>query len=197
VFLDEFGGTLFTIAKDVKIQVEFNPAIVKAYRLIGYENRMLTSSDFNNDTTDAGEMGSGQTVTAFYEFITTASSAPIPGVDSLRYQTATIPAPVSGSSEFMFVKIRYKDPVDSVSKLLTYPVGQECFTLEPSSDFLFATSVVEAGLLLRPSKFKGSASFNHVISVAEKNIGTDPDGYRSEFALLMRSAYNLQKMKGD
>jgi Ca-activated chloride channel family protein len=188
VFLNEFCGTIFTVAKDVKVQVEFNPASVKSYRLIGYENRLLNNDQFKNDTVDAGEVGSGQTVTAFYELIPTFSET-----DSLRYQVTTTPPPPS--DEFFYVKIRYKDPAGSESKLITQPAGKECFTSSPSSDFNFAASVAEYGLLLRPSQFKGSASYSHVISVAEKNIGTDLDGYRREFVNLVRSAQSLTDMR--
>ncbi len=186
MFLNEFGGTIFTVAKDVKIQVEFNPASVKPYRLIGYKNRLLHNEDFNNDTVDAGEIGSGQTVTAFYELIPPSSSEPVPGTDSLRYQAQPVPA--SSSDEFFYVKIHYKDPVGSESKLITQPAGKESFTSSPSSDFRFAASVAEFGLLLRPSQYKGSASYSHIISVAEKNTGTDLDGYRKEFVTLVRKA---------
>jgi Ca-activated chloride channel family protein len=193
VFLNEFSGTIFTVAKDVKIQVEFNPASVKSYRLIGYENRLLKNDQFKNDTVDAGEVGSGQTVTAFYELIPASSSETIPGTDSLRYQVTTTPS--SPSEEFFYVKIRYKDPDGSESKLITQPAGKECFSSTPSSDFHFAASVAEFGLLLRPSQFKGSASYSHVISVAEKNIGTDLEGYRKEFVALVRKAQTLTDIK--
>lgn len=189
VFLNEFGGTIFTVAKDVKIQVEFNPALVKSYRLIGYENRVLYNEDFNNDTVDAGEVGSGQTVTAFYELIPTSSSEPIPGTDSLRYQVQT--APSSPSEEYFYVKIRYKDPAGTESKLILQPAGKESFSSTPSADFQFAASVAEFGLLLRPSQFKGSASYTHIISAAEKTIGTDLDGYRKEFVALVKKAQTL------
>jgi Ca-activated chloride channel family protein len=189
VFLNEFSGTIFTVAKDVKIQVEFNPTSVKSYRLIGYENRVLHNEDFKNDSVDAGEVGSGQTVTAFYELIPTSSSETDPGTDSLRYQAQTLLS--SPSDEFFFVKIRYKDPDGSESKLITQPVGKECFTTSPSPDFLFAASVAEFGLILRPSQYKGSASYYHIASVAEKCIGGDVDGFRKEFVALVKTAQEL------
>jgi Ca-activated chloride channel family protein len=191
VFLNEFGGTIFTVAKDVKIQVEFNPASVKAYRLIGYENRLLHNEEFNNDSADAGEVGAGQTVTAFYELITASSQEIIPGTDPLRYQTQPQIPDSSQTDEFLYVKMRYKDPNGSISKLITQPAGNECFTASPSSDFLFAAAVAEFGLLVRPSTYKGAASFNHAASAGEKNTGSDPDGFKSEFVKLVRRASEL------
>jgi Ca-activated chloride channel family protein len=193
VFLREFGGTIFTVAKDVKIQVEFNPAMIKAYRLIRYENRILDNQDFNLDTTDAGEMGLGQTVTAFYELIPSMYQETIPGTDSLRYQVQQQIPDTSQSNEFFYVKIRYKNPDNSNSILITSPAGKECFTDSPSSDFLFASAVTEFGLLVRPSDFKCDASFQHVISIAEENTGTDPKGRRSEFVALVKEAWTLER----
>ena len=191
VFLNEFGGTIFTVAKDVKIQVEFNPSMVKAYRLIGYENRVLHNEDFNNDTVDAGEVGSGQTVTALYELIPSSSEEEVPGVDSLRYQAQQAVADTAQSGEFFYVKIRYKDPDGTTGRLIEEPAGLECFTEFPSSDFSFAAAVAEFGLLLRPSKYRGDASFSHAASAGEEHVGTDLDGFRKEFVELVRRAQEL------
>ena len=185
----EFFGTIYTIAKDVKIQIEFNPSKVKAYRLIGYENRMLKAEDFNNDKKDAGDIGSGHTVTALYEIIPASSKEEVPGIDELEYQKSK----VVSSNDVMTLKLRYKEPQDSTSQLIKQKVTESDFKRDLSENFKWATAVSEFGLLLRDSKFKGSSSFNHVIEIAQSNKGTDPDGYRAEFVKLVKTAQLLMK----
>ncbi|HEY6059690.1 MAG TPA: von Willebrand factor type A domain-containing protein [Gemmatimonadales bacterium] len=186
----EMGGTLFTVAKDVKIQVEFNPARVRAYRLIGYENRLLADEDFTDDTKDAGEMGAGHSVTALYEIVPTgvATDVTIRVPDSLRYQTVRTPR--SGGGELGFVKVRYKQPDGDRSRLLTLPVSGEPGRA-PSPEFRFQTAVAEFGLLLKGSEYRGVANFEEVIAAARGSLGADPDGYRAEFVKLAQAAQSL------
>ena len=198
VLVNEFGGTLFTIAKDVKLQVEFNPAKVQGYRLIGYENRMLAKEDFNDDKKDAGEMGSGHTVTALYEIIPVGVNSDfLKGVDSLKYQKNIVPLSKSSyTDEMMTVKFRYKTPDGEVSRLIEHPVLDKQITIVKTSDnFRFASSVAEFGMLLRNSAFKSSSSFDNVLIMARKAKGNDEEGYRSEFVRLVESAQMLAKGK--
>jgi Ca-activated chloride channel family protein len=188
----EMGGTLYTVAKDVKIQVEFNPAVVQGYRLLGYENRLLADEDFNDDTKDAGEMGSGHSVTALYEII--PAGAPNDGSlrrpDSLRYQTSATSRGTPRTMELGFVKVRYKTPDGDRSRLLSQPIAAT--TPETASpDFRFQQAVAEFGLLLKNSSYKGSASFSDVIAAARASLGSDPDGYRVEFLRLAAAAQSL------
>lgn len=189
VFINEFGGTLFTVASDVKLQVEFNPAFVSAYRLVGYENRMLKNEDFNDDKKDAGEVGSGHTVTAIYEIIPAGVKSDYhPQVDPLKYSKRE--GGGKGSKEEMLtLKIRYKDPGAAKSKLMEVPVksGSTPMT-ECSENFRFAAAVAEFGLLLRNSEYKGAASFDHVVSGARAAMGKDEEGYRAEFIQLVKMA---------
>lgn len=197
VLVNEFGGTLFTIAKDVKLQIEFNPAKVKGYRLIGYENRMLAKEDFNDDKKDAGELGSGHTVTALYEVIPVGvKSKFLKNVDPLKYQKDVEPlSKTSYSNEIMTVKFRYKAPDGEVSKLIEQPVKDEKIPLVKMSDnFRFAAAVAEFGMLLRNSEFKSSASYNNVVRMARKAKGKDELGYRTEFIKL---AENAQLLAGE
>jgi Ca-activated chloride channel family protein len=154
----EMGATLFTIAKDVKIQVEFNPARVGAYRLIGYENRLLQSQDFNDDQKDAGELGAGHSVTALYEIVPPGETVPGGSVDALKYQTKS----VSGGSEVATVKLRYKEPESETSQLLSRVVGDQ---VNPamSNNLRLAAAVAELGMLLRNSEHKGQASYDEVM----------------------------------
>jgi len=183
VLVTEFGGTLFTIAKDVKIQVEFNPATVKEYRLIGYENRKLQDEDFNNDKKDAGELGAGHTVTALYELIPAGSESLKAGaIDPLKYQQPRINKLARSSHELMTVKLRYKKPDGLISQLITVPVVDEYIDLEATSDnFRWSAAVAEFGMLLRDSKFKSGASYMEVNSLARSALGNNPKGYRQEF----------------
>jgi Ca-activated chloride channel family protein len=198
VLVNEFGGTLFTIAKDVKLQIEFNPAKVQGYRLIGYENRLLNKEDFNNDKKDAGELGSGHTVTALYEIIPAGVKSDfLEKVDPLKYQSNVVPLSKSShSDEMMTVKFRYKAPDGDVSKLIEHPVLDEQIPVAKTSDnFRFAASVAEFGMLLRNSEFKSNASFSNVLALAKKAKGNDEEGYRSEFIRLVQSAEPLAKEK--
>jgi len=198
VLVNEFGGTLFTIAKDVKLQIEFNPAKVQGYRLIGYENRMLAKEDFNDDKKDAGELGSGHTVTALYEVIPVGvNSSFLKNVDSLKYQQNTERlSKSSNTDEILTVKFRYKAPDGDVSKLIVHPVKDKQIPIARTSDnFRFAASVAQFGMLLRNSEFKSNASYNDVISLARKAKGYDEEGYRSEFIRLVESAQMLAKGK--
>lgn len=172
IFVDEMPKTLYTIAKDVKIQVEFNPERVKEYRLIGYENRVLNNEDFNNDNKDAGELGCGANVTAFYEIV------PADGTEKndLKYQTSEL----TGSNELMTVKIRYKDPDGTESKLLETPVD-DIAANQTSDNFRFAAALAELGMILNDSEYKGSADMDSVISLAADSIGEDEFGFRTEF----------------
>jgi Ca-activated chloride channel family protein len=186
VFIDDMRGTLFTIAKDVKIQIEFNPARVKAYRLIGYENRMLNKEDFDDDTKDAGELGAGHTVTALYEIIPYGSKEEIPGTGDLRYQTVKIDPKAFKSKELLTVKLRYKAPDGAASQLIEAAVVDRATALAKSSpDFKFSASVAAFGMLLRDSEFKGSTSYDSILKLAQEGRGQDQHGYRAEFIRLV------------
>ena len=196
VLVNEFGGTLFTIAKDVKLQIEFNPAKVQGYRLIGYENRMLAKEDFNDDKKDAGELGSGHTVTALYEVIPIGvKSEFLKNVDPLKYQNKDKPlSKTSHTDEIMTVKFRYKAPDGDVSKLIEHPLKDDQLSIGKTSDnFRFAASVAEFGMLLRNSEFKVNASYDNIIKASKKAKGNDEEGYRSEFIRLVENAQLLAK----
>jgi len=187
---------MYTVAKDVKIQVEFNPAYVNAYRLIGYESRLLNKEDFNDDTKDAGELGSGHTVTALYEIIPVGVKNNFGGVDKLKYQktTATNSDEIGvNSSELLTVKLRYKQPNGTKSEKLEVPVLASDINKKPTSDFQFITAVAMFGQLLRESDFKGDATYAKVIELANYGIGTDAHGYRREFVRLVESVNQLSK----
>lgn len=187
VLATELGGTLLTIAKDVKLQIEFNPLTVKSYRLIGYENRLLNAEDFNDDKKDAGELGSGHTVTALYEIIPTESDEEVNSIDALKYQTLTNGNGVS--NEILTVKFRYKEPEENSSKLITKVLYKENYSFDQASiDFRFSTSVAAFGFLLRDSKFKGELKLDEIIDIAKKSKGDDEEGYRAEFIRLMEMA---------
>jgi len=192
VLVSEMGGTLLTIAKDVKIQVEFNPSRVAAYRLIGYENRLLAAEDFADDTKDAGELGAGHSVTALYEVIPVGVDSPVAvrGVDSLRYQ-ATGSRPEAGASdELLFVKLRYKEPDEAESRLLDLPVMDR--TGAGSRDFRFASAVAAWGMLLRDSEYCQGFGLDDVVRLARDAMGEDEEGYRSEFVRLVETAQTLE-----
>ncbi|WP_089834661.1 YfbK domain-containing protein [Chitinophaga filiformis] len=195
-FVTEFGGTLFTIAKDVKLQIEFNPKYVQSYRLVGYENRMLQNEDFNNDKKDAGDMGAGHTVTALYEIVPTGKGTGQPlAVDPLKYQLAKQPA--GNSSEVLTVKLRYKEPKANTSQLITQVLHwkQQDITAAPE-DFRMATAVADFGLLLRNSEHKGNASWDQVLKLAGNARGTDEEGYRAEFIQLVKKAQLISNNHG-
>ena len=194
LLVDQMAGTLVTIAKDVKIQIEFNPARVAGYRLIGYENRILAAEDFNDDTIDAGEIGAGHTVTALYELVPAGQDVPAAEVDPLRYQQP--PAIAEGSEfadELLMVKLRYKQPDGDTSTLIEMPLedtGQAFETM--SEDFRFAASVAAFGMILRGSPYKGVATLDGIIEAASAARGDDANGYRAEFVQLARTARELQ-----
>lgn len=188
VLVNEFGGTLFTIAKDVKLQIEFNPAHVKAYRLIGYENRMLKSEDFNNDKKDAGELGSGHTVTALYEIIPVGVESEFFKIDELKYQTTKIDPAAKKSEELMTIKLRYKKPDEDVSKLIVHPLNDNNIALAKTSDnFRWSASVAAFGMLLRESEYSKNYTYDDVVQLAQGARGTDKEGYRIEFINLVKS----------
>ena len=200
VLVQQINGTLVTIAKDVKIQVEFNPARVASYRLIGYEKRILRKEDFNDDKIDAGEIGAGHTVTALYEVVPAGSepnpAASVPPVDSLKYQPNSAAAALSlgktGSAELLTVKLRYKEPEGDASKLLERPFvddGKPFASAAP--DFKFAAAVAEFGMILRGSEHKGNGSLGAVAEWAQEGKDTDANGYRAGFLELVRKAQRL------
>jgi Ca-activated chloride channel family protein len=187
VLIAEAGATLVTVAKDVKIQVEFNPAAVQAYRLIGYENRILQKEDFNDDKKNAGEMGAGHSVTALYEIVPIGVSIDLPSVDPLTYQRSQ--AARGNADELMSVKIRYKDPDGDSSRLITTAVRNRSGEL--TARVGFASAIAEFGMLLRGSEHKGSATWQDAADLARRHRGDDPDGYRAEFVRLVELAGSL------
>jgi Ca-activated chloride channel family protein len=196
--VEQAGGTLVTIAKDVKIQVEFNPAQVQAYRLIGYENRMLAKEDFNNDRVDAGEIGAGHTVTALYEVVPVGAAMPEESatVDGLKYQKAKQGAGSmeqgSLSAELLTVKIRYKEPAGDVSTKLEFPlVDTGTQFADASADFKFAAAVAGFGMTLRDSPHKGQLTLAEVLEWGRAGLGQDVGGYRAEFLTLVEAADRL------
>ena len=194
VLVGEFGATLHTVAKDVKLQVEFNPFQVQAYRLIGYESRLLKDEDFNNDAKDAGDMGAGHTVTAFYEVIPAGVKNEYVGkVDDLKYQKKEkMTLKPTGSDELLTVKLRYKAPDKDVSRKMELPfVDNKGDSV--SSDFRFASAVAMFGQLLRDSDFKGTADYDKVIKLAKQGLNNDERGYRREFIRLVEAAKGLEK----
>ena len=191
VLVNELSGTLFAVAKDVKLQLEFNPKYIKEYKLIGYENRMLANEDFTNDKKDAGEIGAGHTVTALYELVPSDGKV----AQSLRYQSQELNEKGKGN-ELGFLKIRYKDPKvkDAKSVEITEPlVFNKKALKETSTDYRFAASVAEFGILLRDNSNKANATYDQVIELAEGAIGKDPEGYRKEFVRLVKSVKMLPK----
>lgn len=195
VLVNDIRGTLFTIAKDVKIQVEFNPAKVQAYRLIGYENRLLQNQDFNDDKKDAGEIGAGHSVTALYEIIPTGtkSDVKLPEVDPLRYQRSGVTTQDTADNEMMLVKLRYKLPQDSTSQLITQTIKDSDFQVNqtPSTDLRFAAAVATFGMILRDSEYKGNANYDLVMQLATQGQGEDTEGYRGEFMRLVEKSRDL------
>lgn len=195
VLVSEFGGTLFTIAKDVKLQIEFNPAKVQAYRLIGYENRMLNKEDFNDDKKDAGELGSGHTVTALYEIIPVGvKSSFIATVDDLKYQKPEDEKKVTivPSNEIVNIKLRYKQPEGSKSQLIEKPVLDKPLKAgETTDNFQWSAAVAEFGMLLRKSELKGNATYAQALKLAKSDQGKDVNGYRREMIQLLEIARGL------
>ena len=189
--VDQMSGTLLTIAKDVKLQLEFNPAQVGAYRLIGYENRVLAAEDFKDDRKDAGEIGAGHTVTALYEIIPPGVLTATAGVDPLKYQQP--PAPTGDvSRELMTVKLRWKEPNSDVSTPMEVPVIDEGMSYSSASpDFKFAASVAAFGMLLRNSPYRGQANFDAILELATEGTANDPGGYRAAFVGMVKTAKAL------
>jgi Ca-activated chloride channel family protein len=194
VFVKEMRANMFTIAKDVKIQIEFNPAFVKAYRLIGYENRILAKEDFNDDLKDAGELGAGHRVTAIYEIVPANSDWKVRSVDELKYQTTEVNNNANSSNEIMTIKFRYKQPDSDKSILIEYPIDNSTIKLEQTDDnFRFSAAVAAFGMILRDSKFKGNATYDMITTLAKSSIGKDENGYRTEFLSLVNTAKLLDK----
>jgi len=197
VLVEQMSATLVTIAKDVKIQVEFNPQTVAAYRLIGYENRLLAAEEFNDDTKDAGEIGAGHTVTALYEIVPVGADTDVKvaSVDPLRYQARGGTTTEEAKSGEMFtLKIRYKPPQEDASKLMAYAVtdtGQSFTAASP--DFKFAAAVAAFGMLLRDSQHKGDASYDAVLEIGSEGAVGDAGGYRAEFLRLVQRARDLTR----
>ncbi len=201
VLVDEFQGTLYTIAKDVKLQLEFNPAKVHSYRLIGYVNRLLNKEDFNDDKKDAGELGAGHTVTALYELVLTddapkSKKGSRPQVDPLKYQQSVLNKKGGEGDEFLTIKFRYKKPKEIKSKLLVTVVKDQLGEFDEGSENLrFSTSVAAFGMLLRDSEFVGDFTYNDVFKLAKASKGHDRHGYRAEFLRLVTLAEKLDKRK--
>jgi Ca-activated chloride channel homolog len=187
VLVNEFGGTLFTIAKDVKIQVEFNPAKVQAYRLVGYENRILKDEDFNNDKKDAGELGSGHTVTALYEIIPVGVKSQFV-IDDLKYHKTKISEVANNSNELMTVKLRYKQPDGDKSNLIVKELIDKGVSVkETSNNFRWSAAVAAFGMQLTDSDFRGDISYAEIVEIAKSAKGKDDNGYRAECINLMKS----------
>jgi Ca-activated chloride channel family protein len=193
VLVREFGGTLFTIAKDVKFQIEFNPVKVESYRLIGYENRLLNDEDFNDDKKDAGEMGAGHNVTALYELVPAGSGEGLSPIDPLRYQKKAVEREGNSLKEFLTIKLRYKKPDGKTSMLLEQHVSGPVLEMNDASENLrFAAAVSEFGMILRASEFKGNATLDSAARLAKNAKGNDDDGYRSELVRLILTVRDMK-----
>ena len=200
VLVEQMSGTLLTIAKDVKIQIEFNPKKVASYRLVGYENRLLAAQDFNDDKKDAGEIGAGHTVTAFYEIVpatgegNTEVAAVDPKVDELKYQTKPETTEAADTNELMTLKLRYKQPEEDVSTLMTYPVVDSGNKFnQATGDFQFASAVAMFGLKLRGSHFHHETNFAEIEELVASNVDGPGSSYREEFLEMIRQVGRLQK----
>jgi len=198
VLVEQLGATLLTVAKDVKIQVEFNPARVHSYRLVGYENRLLRAEDFNDDKKDAGEIGAGHSVTALYEVVPAGAADVGPDIDPLKYQRRSPTEQGLASEELLTLKVRYKEPDSEESRLMSKPVSDQVQTLADSSrTFRLAAGVAEFGMLLRNSEFKGQASYGSAVELVEGAKGSDPSGRWSELVYLMRTAERLGDQRAE
>ncbi len=184
VLVDEFNSTLFTVAKDVKFQIEFNPKYVAEYRQIGYENRQMAAKDFNDDTKDGGEIGSGHEVTVMYEIMLNDEDADNEESPELKYQTSNLSDYANDTDEWMTVSVRYKEPEEDESKLMTFPISKQCYTRRPNCDTLFAAYVAECGMILNDSDYTGNINMNTVAKQISK-LSLD-DEYKEEFAQLIR-----------
>jgi Ca-activated chloride channel family protein len=187
VLVEEMGGTLFTVAKDVKLQVEFNPAVVKGYRLIGYENRLLNDEDFDDDTKDGGEIGSGHRVTALYEVVPVDSKFEVAGSD-LKYQQPGI----SSSTDWATVGIRYKQPSANDSILLSYPEQSAAYSTSMSDHMKLAAAISEFGMRLRDSQYAGTASFDTVADILKSLPDIDEDTYKAELLELVTAVKSME-----
>jgi Ca-activated chloride channel family protein len=195
VFVTEMRANLFTIAKDVKIQIEFNPQKVKGYRLLGYENRRLNNEDFDDDTKDAGELGAGHSVTAVYEIIPVGSASiqMVSNTNEFKFESADFRKSTFASNELMNVRLRYKPIKSSTSVLLEQKLtdNPQKFTAS-SEDFRFSAAVTGFGLLLRNSQYKGKANYAQIVKMAKSALGKDPEGHRAEFVRLVEQAALLK-----
>jgi Ca-activated chloride channel family protein len=193
VLVEEMTSTLVTIAKDVKIQIFFNPQRVAGYRLVGYENRMLKKQDFNDDTKDAGEIGAGHAVTALYELVPSGEKVPAPRSDKNPFMTSNGAA---SSNAFFRLRLRYKPPEGDTSTLMEQDITEAGDSFDgASTDFRFAAAVAGFGMLLRESPHKGTANFDMVLEIAQSAYGADPHGYRREFADMVLIAKGLTGVK--
>jgi Ca-activated chloride channel family protein len=192
VLVQEMGGTLVTVAKDVKLQVEFNPSRVQAYRLIGYENRLLRNEDFADDTKDASEMGAGHSVTALYEIIPSgiALDVKLDSATKLRYQEQATRSAASSGDELLFVKVRYKEAAGSTNRLMEHAVRDRGSSA--GSDLRFALAVAGYGMLLRDSEYKGSLTYEDIAELARGAIGRDPNGYRADFVKMVEKTGSIR-----
>ncbi|MCP4150071.1 MAG: VWA domain-containing protein [bacterium] len=200
VFVQDMRGTLFTIAKDVKIQVEFNPAKVESYRLVGYENRKMKKEDFDNDKKDAGELGAGHTVTALYEIVPAGKNKTKTKTkteqNGLRFQETSLKSGATKTGEIAWVKLRYKKPTANKSRLLSRSVKVKKKHLKnPSINSRFSAAVAIFGMLLRDSRYAGDASYQKVITLAKSALGKDPYGYRSQFLQLVSTVQTREELK--
>jgi len=194
VFDHDLMGTLFTIAKDVKIQIEFNPFKVEEYRLIGYENRLLKKEDFADDKKDAGELGAGHTVTALYEIVPAKVRLISNEYEDLKYQTSKLTNEAKDSDELLTLKLRFKLPDKANSKLITSVVYDRIFSPDSlSENFNFSSAVAGFAMLLRDSKFKGQVDYKMIEELAENNLGDDKYGYRDEFISILKRAKKLSE----
>jgi Ca-activated chloride channel homolog len=194
VLVEQMGATLVTIAKDVKLQLEFNPSAVKAFRLIGYENRVLAHQDFNDDKKDAGDIGAGHTVTALYEIVPAGVDIEVPGVDPLKYQEPTRPTARAKSDEVLTLKLRHKQPDADRSTLMEVTLKDEGRAFEgTSTDFRFAAAVASFGMVLRDSPYKGSADLAKALKWAKASLGPDEGSLRAEFVTLVEKAQRLPR----
>jgi len=194
VFDHDLMGTLFTIAKDVKMQIEFNPVKVAMYRLIGYENRLLKKEDFDDDKKDAGELGAGHTVTALYEIVPAKTANTFEEREDLKYQISKLTYMAKNSDELLTLKLRYKPPKEDVSKLITSVVRDKVNSIESASkNFNFSAAVAGFAMLLRESQFKGNNDFSSIEELAVNSLGKDLYGYRDEFVSLVKRAKKLSE----
>ncbi len=198
VLIEQAGSTFVTVAEDVKIQVEFNPELVAGYRLIGYENRLLRAEDFNDDQKDAGEVGAGHSVTALYEIVPAGTPLSAGSVDALKYQKPNQPSAAAHGSELATLKLRYKEPHGTESRLLTFPIDAKGTSPEATSEgFRFSAAVAGFGMLLRDSPYRAQASYGLVRQLAESAVGRDARGYRREFMTLVSSAEKLAPVRSE